>query len=360
MESSSLAQTKDNKYIPCCYCGKTVPLNGDTLFPHLTKCSSSCIILQKKYPKFYTDVFKTSPTSKDKISIISKKAIEFYKHLNYFMNQYSKESVNVNLIPLLKKVIKGYNAEEDIENASLSIKCVKCLKTRYLFEFPSHIMSCFINQLNSTIPTERVFTFMLIEILLIISKSLYDNKLYLKFLIKQMDNYLPLISNDEIFCFICGAMISLRSFEIHHSQCIKAYTKKKSLTEPNSLAKILANLAEDKDIDIDDLKSYAIQARTLYNDLLKTRCVRCGKNFSPHIYDDHIDKCGKKAKTERSDMLTSNINKPQLRTLKNRKSSMEHLKTITNEEIKNFHLIKVNIIPFSRRSSRKLQADSSF
>lgn len=88
--------------------------------------------------------------------------------------------------------------------------------------------------------------------------------------------------------------------------------------------------------------------------------MRCGKNFSPHIYDDHIDKCGKKAKTERSDMLTSNINKLQLRTLKNRKSSMEHLKTITNEEIKNFHLIKVNIIPFSRRSSRKLQADSSF
>ena len=110
-----------------------------------------------------------------------------------------------------------------------------------------------------------------------------------------------------------------------------------------------------------ELKEYASQAREIYNELNLARCIRCGKHFSPDSIREHVKNCTKRRKKSDIEELNEYFDKEKRDKVikRNRKSSMEHLKNIANEEIKYFHSLNVKIVQYRpKRSSKQIMENN--
>ena len=136
----------------------------------------------------------------------------------------------------------------------------------------------------------------------------------------------------------------------------------------NSIYNRISQLHEDinkiekeETISEKELKEYALQAREIYNDLNLARCVRCGKHFSPDSIREHVKNCTKRRKKSDIEELNEYFDKEKRDKVikRNRKSSMEHLKNIANEEIKYFHSLNVKIVQYRpKRSSKQIMENN--
>ena len=142
---------------------------------------------------------------------------------------------------------------------------------------------------------------------------------------------------------------------------IKIKGLEKELEEPNNINIILNKIEKEETISEKELKEYALQAREIYNDLNLARCVRCGKHFSPDSIREHVKNCTKRRKKSDIEELNEYFDKEKRDKVikRNRKSSMEHLKNIANEEIKYFHSLNVKIVQYRpKRSSKQIMENN--
>ena len=368
-------ETNDTSII-CCFCGNRTQITSNIFnefIEHLHICSSECFIPQKKSPSFYFEILN-GQTNDICISYINKKSSLFYTQLERIMKKFEDKLKQVSITTLVS-LIENYDSELEneikkgtIKDVKVNCVCIKCLKAKNIFDFPHHVYKCILNELNQN--SNTILIMILTEI---ISTLLYNfdfsnlnNKQYLNWLINQYEQFSPFISSSEIFCFICGVSVQIASFDIHYSHCRKFYNKsikglEKELEEPNNINIILNKIEKEETISEKELKEYALQAREIYNDLNLARCVRCGKHFSPDSIREHVKNCTKRRKKSDIEELNEYFDKEKRDKVikRNRKSSMEHLKNIANEEIKYFHSLNVKIVQYRpKRSSKQIMENN--
>lgn len=187
-------ETNDTSII-CCFCGKRTPITSKNFcdfIAHFRKCSSHCVIPQQKSPSFYSEILN-GQTNDINISSINKRACLFYAQLERIKRKFEDKTKQVS-IPTLVSLIENYQSELEseikkgtIKDVKINCVCIKCLKAKNIFDFPHHVYSCILNELNQN------SNYILIMILTEIISTLLDNfaftnienKQYLNLLITQ-------------------------------------------------------------------------------------------------------------------------------------------------------------------------------
>lgn len=155
-----------------------------------------------------------------------------------------------------------------------------------------------------------------------------------------MNNKTPLKTN--IYCFICGIAFKPSNFVSHYLTCKQEYisgpnNKIKTFQEPNHFQTFLSNLQTGKDVSA-YLTNYHKIVEDLNFQLVYKQCSHCKRKFYPSAFIKHTMKCfGKRSNTE-SNTQKGNIYLVlfQKQIKLRRKTSMESLKSITRDEIKEF------------------------
>ena len=146
----------------------------------------------------------------------------------------------------------------------------------------------------------------------------------------------------NIYCFICGIAFKQTHFVSHYQTCKDEYisgpnNKVKTFHEPTNFQQFLSDIQHGKDISL-YLTEYHRIVEELNFQLVHKQCSHCKRKFYPSAYLKHTMKCfGKRSHTESS---TQKGNVYLLLFQKQitfrRKTSMENLKSIARDEIKEF------------------------
>lgn len=258
-------RTEDNKSILCCYCGEYIPSQDKTLYEnHLKFCLSKCLIPQKTIPSFYNEL------SFEEINTQSER---FILHLGKFEKKF-KEGDVITVASISKQIEQSHSEQcksrtsEDINNVNMM--CIRCIQKIKVIDYPNHINNCVINELNDN---DKILLALVNEMISYIVDQ-RDND-YLLFIVSQLENFLPLFSNKDLFCFLCGKSIQCTSFLLHYTQCKKSFVNsckdENEFTEPFNFDIVMNALSNGKEIPNDELKEYSIQARKIYNNSNKTK-----------------------------------------------------------------------------------------
>lgn len=157
--------------------------------------------------------------------------------------------------------------------------------------------------------------------------------------------------NPSIYCFICGIAYKATRFMTHYTECKSSFQqmplgKKRPVKENELFVKIISKLQTGEDIS-EDLQEYHEIAEELYFNLLAKECPNCHCEFLPEKYLTHADSCLKqghhKVLVEYNEYQSLDLNsrKNETKMKIKRKSSMDNLKTITKDEVKEFKLFNI-------------------
>lgn len=160
-------------------------------------------------------------------------------------------------------------------------------------------------------------------------------------------------ANISIYCFICSIAYKSTRFVTHYTECKMAFQqmplgKKRPVKEHELFLKILSKLEANEDF-LEDLNEYHEIAEELNFNLLAKKCPNCNCEFLPEVYLTHADYCLKKVSQkqmedyESAKMDMKDIKKEIKQKIK-RKSSMDNLKTLTEDEIKGFKTFNIRHI----------------
>ena len=146
----------------------------------------------------------------------------------------------------------------------------------------------------------------------------------------------------NIYCFICGIAFKQSHFVSHYETCKDEYisgpnSRVKTFHEPSNFRQFLSDLQQGNDISAYVTEYHKI-VEELNFQLVYKQCSRCKRKFYPSAYLKHTMKCfGKRSNTE-SSTQKGNVYfllfQKQIRI--RRKASMESLKSIARDEIKEF------------------------
>lgn len=325
--------------IYCCFCGKGYP--GEDFDEHFNQCSKTSILNQKfsskRFPHFYN--------LRRGHELANKKAREFHENYNKFCSISKNEKPSMTtIITLISSLpMKSHGIK------NLEINCIKCLQKLATNYFPRHILTCFLIEIKDNPYLLMIVHEMLKQLILIENNTKEDEAANLMsffyFLMREYDSFAPLVTENEIFCYICGEILSKENFETHYNICKKTYenSSNKIVEEPDILYTLINKIQNKEKLTKENLKEYSEKARDVFRWINMEKCVKCGRNVSPNSFSFHITNCTSKRKalTDHLNKLnggvsilsgSSNVDK----TIRNRKRSMQHLKNITSEEIKHF------------------------
>lgn len=374
---------KNDVLMLCCFCGKyfTQIQIADS---HINQCylnhtkiikSSIKLVLPPELDTYFNQLYSNNLLNKSELRSYNELSLKNHQafkilfansnNLSHYGRLYMCRMNDKSKFDLISN--REYVKVNEQNNVSLC--CCKCKEIfRLSAFFDKHFANCIMIDIEE-------LSRELIAILNQLSKvivSLNDERDYVKYLLVEYSKCSKDIFINDILCFICGASISLNSFEIHYSNCKIAFKHSssnirdefESLEEPEVLDELLNKLTKDESISLKMIREYNNKAAALYKLKQMKRCSRCGKTATPNSMVKHTTICFKRKRSiskqfncETIDSLdqSQQNNKEDKHVKRNRKTSMDHLKKITNEEVKYFKSLNFTITNYHKGKKGELK-----